>query len=83
VQAAAVTLADAVPGRTRGQAEPYAVGLLGAGEALARWWLGRDSLPFATVQAITHELADAALAAFRAAAPARTARRARGAAVTT
>jgi AcrR family transcriptional regulator len=71
VQAAAVTLAHAVPGRTLAQAEPYAVGLLGAGEALARWWLGYGRLPFADVQAITHELVDAALAAFRAATPAR------------
>ena len=67
VRAAAVTLADAVPGRTLHQAEPYAVGLLGAGEALARWWLGRGSLPFATMQGITHELVEAALAAFRSA----------------
>jgi AcrR family transcriptional regulator len=67
VHAAAVTLADAVPGRTLRQAEPYAVGLLGAGEAIARWWLGRDRVPFASVQAVTHELVDAALAAFRAA----------------
>ena len=66
VQAAALTLADAVPGRAPRDAEPYAVGLLGAGEALARWWLARGGLPFATVQAITHELVDAALAAFRA-----------------
>jgi AcrR family transcriptional regulator len=65
VQAAAITLADAVPGRAARDAEPYAVGLLGAGEALARWWLARGALPFATVQAITHELVDAALAAFR------------------
>lgn len=67
VHAATVTLADAVPGRNVRQAEPYAVGLLGAGEALARWWLDRGRLPFASVQAITHELVDAALAAFRAA----------------
>jgi len=66
VQAAAITLADAAPGRASREAEPYAVGLLGAGEALARWWLARGGLPFATVQAITHELVDAALAAFRA-----------------
>jgi AcrR family transcriptional regulator len=65
VQAAAVTLADAVPGRGARDAEPYAVGLLGAGEALARWWLGRGKPPFATVQAITHELVEAALAAYR------------------
>ena len=67
VQAAAVTLADAVPGRAARDAEPYAVGLLGAGEALARWWLGRERLPFKSVQAVTHRLADAALAAYRAA----------------
>ena len=68
VQAAAVTLADAVPGRDARHAEPYAIGLLGAGEALARWWLARGSLGFAAVQAITHELAGATLAAYRAAA---------------
>ena len=67
VQAAAVTLADAVPGRSLKQAEPYAVGLLGSGEALARWWLDRGGLPFATLQKITHALVDAALAAWRAA----------------
>jgi AcrR family transcriptional regulator len=67
VQAAATTLADAVPGRAARDAEPYAIGLLGAGEALARWWLGRARLPFTAVQAVTHRLADAALAAYRAA----------------
>jgi AcrR family transcriptional regulator len=67
VQAAAVTLADAAPGRGARHALPYAVGLLGAGEALARWWLTQGGVSFATVQAITHELAAAALAAYRAA----------------
>jgi len=67
VRAAATTLADAVPGRSARHAEPYAVGLLGAGEALARWWLGRSKVPFPAVQAVTHELVDAALAAYRAA----------------
>jgi AcrR family transcriptional regulator len=65
VQAAAITLADAVPGRGLTQATPYAVGLLGAGEALARWWLDQQRLPFTAVQAITHQLVEAALAAFR------------------
>jgi len=69
VQAAAATLVDAVPGRSLKLAEPYAVGLLGTGEALARWWLDRGSLPFATVQAITHVLVEAVLAAFRASVP--------------
>ena len=67
VRAAALTLADAVPGRNARHAEPYAVGLLGAGEAVARWWLDRASVPFPAVQAVTHELVDAALAAYRAA----------------
>jgi len=67
VHAAAVTLTDAVPGRSLKHAEPYAVGLLGSGEALARWWLDRGGLPFATLQKITHALVDAALAAYRAA----------------
>ena len=66
VQAAAVTLGDAVPGSNPRQAEPYAVGLLGAGEALARWWLDRASLPFPALQAITHRLVEGALAAYRA-----------------
>jgi AcrR family transcriptional regulator len=65
VQAAAVTLADAVPGRSARQAEPYAVGLLGSGEALARWWLARASRPFADVRATTRELVDGALDAYR------------------
>ena len=82
VQAVAVTLTDAVPGRSLAQAEPYAVGLLGAGEAVARWWLDRASLPFPAVQAITHALVDAALAAFRAATPA-SGRRKAGTSVTT
>ena len=67
VRAAAITLADAVPGRTARHAEPYAVGLLGAGEALARWWLDRPGVPFPAMQAVTHELVDAALAAYRSA----------------
>ena len=69
VQAAAVTLVDAVPGSSLKQAEPYAVGLLGTGEALARWWLDRSSLPFAEVHAIVHVLVEAVLTAFRAGAP--------------
>lgn len=68
VQAAALTLANAAPGRGAKHAYPYAVGLLGAGEALARWWLDRGGVPFAAVQAATRELADAALAAYRASA---------------
>lgn len=65
VQAAAVTLNDAVGRRDPRQAEPYAVGLLGAGEAVARWWLDRGVLPFTAVQAICHALVEAALAAYR------------------
>ncbi len=66
INAAAVTLTDAVPGRSLKHAEPYAVGLLGAGEALARWWLDRGShLPFSTLQKITHALVDGALEAYR------------------
>ena len=65
-QAAAVTLTDAVPGRSLKHAEPDAVGLLGAGEALARWWLDRGSrLPFASLQKATHALVDGALEAYR------------------
>jgi AcrR family transcriptional regulator len=75
VQAAAATLADAVPGRAPQQAEPYAVGLLGTGEALARWWLDRGVLSFAALRAVTHRLVGAALAAWRADAPRRPASR--------
>jgi len=42
--------------------------LLGAGEAVARWWLDRGALPFTAVQAICHALVEAALAAYRASA---------------
>jgi AcrR family transcriptional regulator len=64
---AALTLAEAAPGfATATAAEPYAVGLLGAGEALARWWLTQRKVPFAAVQALTRQLADGVLAAYRA-----------------
>lgn len=66
VQLAALTLAELAPNKSDPKlAEPYAVGLLGAGETLARWWLDQERLPFTTVQAITHQLVEAALSAYR------------------
>jgi len=66
VALAALTLAEAIPGfATAAKAEPYAVALLGAGEAVARWWLAQRAVPLAAVQAITRQLADAVLGAYR------------------
>ena len=55
--AAAFTLAQAREGprpsaRAIRAAQPYAVGMLGAGEALARWWLAQDGLSLARVTAV-------------------------------
>jgi AcrR family transcriptional regulator len=62
VQLAAVTLAaargESGPAAVR-RAEPYAVGLLGAGEAVARWWLTQGDLPLARARAVTEELVTA------------------------
>jgi AcrR family transcriptional regulator len=78
---AAVTLAEAAPGSSVAAAEPYAVGLLGAGEALARWWLDLGKLPFATMQAITHGVVETLLTVYASAAvPAPRAARARASA---
>lgn len=66
VALAALTLSEAVPGNaTPTAAEPYAVGLLGAGEAIARWWLAHRKVPFAAVQVLTRHLAEAVLAAYQ------------------
>lgn len=70
VELAARTLAEASPGfATARSAEPYAVGLLGAGEALARWWLAHRKVPFAALQALTRQLADGVLTAYQLGAP--------------
>ena len=77
VQAAAITLVDAAPGSSMKQAEPYAVGLIGAGEAVARWWLDQPDLPFATMKRMARQIVEAVLAAYRAEAAPRAARSAR------
>jgi AcrR family transcriptional regulator len=66
VQAAAITLVDAVPGSSMAQAEPYAVGLIGAGEAVARWWLDQPGLPFARMNVMARHIVEGVLAAYRA-----------------
>lgn len=45
VDAAALTLAGGAEPAAVARAQPYAVAMLGAGEALARWWLGQPRLP--------------------------------------
>lgn len=66
VALAALTLSETVPGYATGAAaEPYAVGLLGAGEALARWWLAQRKLPFTAVQVVMRQLAESVLTAYQ------------------
>lgn len=79
VQAAAITLVDAVPGSTPRQAEPYAVGLIGAGEAVARWWLDKPNLPFTMMQQMARNIVEAVMAAYRADAAPRATRAVRAA----
>lgn len=69
-QAAALTLAEAGQGRKAAAAavraaEPYAVGLLGAGEALARWWLNQRDVPLATVHRLTDAMVEAIFMAYQ------------------
>lgn len=69
-QAAAVTLAEArgsaVPDAAAiGAALPHAVGMLGAGEALARWWLTQPAMSFETVRAATDDIVAAVLESYR------------------
>jgi len=77
VQAAAITLVDAVPGSSMKQAEPYAVGLIGAGEAVARRWLDHPDLPFAKMNLMARHIVEAVLVAYRAEVAPRPARSAR------
>lgn len=66
IKLAALTLGQAAPtslltaaGRKR--AELYAVGLLGAGEAVVRWWLDGQRLSFGEMQAQAQRIIDAFL----------------------
>jgi len=69
-QAAAITLAGLRAGGTvdaaavRG-AEPYAVGLLAAGEAMARWWVSHPEVPLKRISEITGDLVEAVLSVYR------------------
>ena len=69
VQLAALTLGQARPialatagGRRR--AELYAVGLIGAGEAIARWWLDHGNATPEELQAMGRRMIDAIMADF-------------------
>jgi len=72
VQLTALTLGQARPASLataagRQRAELYAVALIGAGEALARWWLDRQGIPAAELQAMGRRMVDAMLVDFLAA----------------
>ena len=72
VHLTALTLAQARPASLatpagRQRAELYAVALIGAGEALARWWLDRQGISAADLQAMGRRMVDAILADFLAA----------------
>jgi AcrR family transcriptional regulator len=73
VELTALTLAQALPeavaaaSATRRRAELHAVALIGAGEALARWWLDRPRLPAVELQAMARRMVAALLADFVAA----------------
>lgn len=72
-RAAALTLASSRPGPADAAAvraaEPYAVGLLGAGEALARWWLTQSGGAFDTVRGVTDALVESIFETYRRQAP--------------
>jgi AcrR family transcriptional regulator len=82
-QAAARTLVEAAGAKARRdalrRAEPYAVGMLGAGEALARWWLAQPNASLQQALGIAGAVVDAVLETYLAAAvpaaPPRPARR--------
>lgn len=72
VQLTALTLGQARPAALataagRQCAELYAVGLIGAGEALARWWLDRQRISAGELQAMGRRMVDAILGDFLAA----------------
>jgi AcrR family transcriptional regulator len=80
VQLTALTLGQARPvslatAAGRRAAELYAVSLIGAGEAVARWWLDRQNLTTEELLAMTRAVVDALLAAFLAGTGAGAARR--------
>ena len=69
VQLTALTLGQARPAAPataagRQRAELYAVALIGAGEALARWWLDRPVISAADLQAMGRRMVDAILGDF-------------------
>ena len=69
IQLAALTLGQARPlalatAGGRRQAELYAVGMIGAGEAIARRWLDRESVTPAELQLMARRMVDAFLKEF-------------------
>lgn len=69
IQLTALTLAQARPAALataagRRSAELHAVSLIGAGEAVARWWLDRQNAPAAELLAMTRRVVDAILQAY-------------------
>jgi AcrR family transcriptional regulator len=77
VQLTALTLGQARPATLataagRQRAELYAVALIGAGEALARWWLDRQRISAGELQAMGRRMVDAILGDFLATPAART-----------
>ena len=69
IQLAALTLGQARPltlatDAGRRQGEMYAIAAIGAGEALARWWLDRQSLPPTVLQVMGRRMVDAIVADF-------------------
>jgi AcrR family transcriptional regulator len=65
VRTAAITLAGGNDSRAVRAAEPYAVGMLGSGEALARWWLGQPGLDLEKVTRLARALVEAIYEAHR------------------
>lgn len=69
IQLTALTLGQARPltlatAAGRRNAELHAVSLIGAGEAVARWWLDRQSVSAEQLQAMTRRVVDSLLKAF-------------------
>jgi AcrR family transcriptional regulator len=58
VRTAAITLAGSAEAGAVARAEPYAVGMLGAGEALARWWLNQPAMPLDRVLVLARSLVE-------------------------
>lgn len=65
----AMTLAGLAPERGEVPARPYAVAIIGAGEAITHWWVRQQAVPLIAMSSIVSEIVEAISDAFIAGAP--------------